>query len=127
MYFGFIYDSKYIKSDRDFYGDAIVYFYPSDSKEQVTFIVNLSLLSFILFFLLLSTPLTPTTTKIRNHFKTQNSATGKKREVRRRRKKHWNNWLIFLSLSCVHIDRCKFYFIFHTHIIIIKERKKKKN
>ena len=35
MYFGFIYDHKYIKNDRDFYGDAIVTFYPVESKEKV--------------------------------------------------------------------------------------------
>ena len=35
MFFAFIYDHHYIKSDRDFYGDAIVCFYPTESKESV--------------------------------------------------------------------------------------------
>ena len=35
MYFGLIYDKKFIKNDRDFYGDAIIYFHPQESKEKV--------------------------------------------------------------------------------------------
>ena len=35
MYVAFVYDHKYIKNDRDFYGDAIVTFYPVESKEKV--------------------------------------------------------------------------------------------
>lgn len=35
MYFVFIYDSKYMKSDRDFFGDAIISFYPNEEKESV--------------------------------------------------------------------------------------------
>ena len=37
MFFGFIYDHKYIKNDRDFYGDSIISFYPQELKEQVIF------------------------------------------------------------------------------------------
>jgi hypothetical protein len=35
MYFAFLYDHKYMKSDRDFFGDAIVCFTPIDLKENV--------------------------------------------------------------------------------------------
>ena len=36
MYISFIYDHEYVKSDRDFYGDAIISFYPAEFKEKVT-------------------------------------------------------------------------------------------
>ena len=35
MYITFVYDHNYVKNDRDFYGDAIVSFYPLESKEKV--------------------------------------------------------------------------------------------
>ncbi len=35
MFFSFIYDHNYLKFDRDFYGDAIVSFSPSESKDKV--------------------------------------------------------------------------------------------
>ncbi len=35
MFFAFVYDHKYIKDDRDFYGDAIISFYPFESKDTV--------------------------------------------------------------------------------------------
>ncbi len=35
MYIAFVYDHKYVKNDRDFYADAIVSFYPAESKEKV--------------------------------------------------------------------------------------------
>ena len=35
MYIAFVYDHKYVKNDQDFYADAIVSFYPSESKEKV--------------------------------------------------------------------------------------------
>jgi hypothetical protein len=36
MYFAFIYDHRYMKNDRDFYGDAILCFYPAERKESVS-------------------------------------------------------------------------------------------
>ncbi len=36
MYFAFIYDHRYMKNDRDFYGDAIICFYPAERKESVS-------------------------------------------------------------------------------------------
>lgn len=35
MYIAFIYDHEYVKSDQDFYGDAIISFYPAEYKEKV--------------------------------------------------------------------------------------------
>jgi hypothetical protein len=35
MFITFVYDHKYVRNDRDFYGDAIVSFYPLESKEKV--------------------------------------------------------------------------------------------
>lgn len=35
MFFTFVYDHNYMKSDRDFYGDAIICLYPVESKEAV--------------------------------------------------------------------------------------------
>jgi hypothetical protein len=41
MYIAFVYDHKYVKNDQDFYADAIVSFYPSESKEKVVFVLLL--------------------------------------------------------------------------------------
>ena len=35
MYFAFVYDHKYLKAVKDFYSNAIVSFYPAQSKEKV--------------------------------------------------------------------------------------------
>ncbi len=35
MFFAFIYDHEYVKSDQDFYGDAIISFYPAEYKDKV--------------------------------------------------------------------------------------------
>jgi hypothetical protein len=43
MYFAFIYDHDYVKSDQDFYGDAIVSFYPNESKEKVGILNKLTI------------------------------------------------------------------------------------
>ena len=50
MYFGLIYDKKFIKNDRDFYGDAIIYFHPQESKEKVNHIYNNAILAVMSFF-----------------------------------------------------------------------------
>ena len=47
MFFAFVYDHKYIKSERDFYGDAIISFYPVESKETVSFCVFFLLFPFL--------------------------------------------------------------------------------
>lgn len=55
MYIAFIYDHEYVKSDQDFYGDAIISFYPAEYKEKVKNNVCLKLLKKVfLFYILLA-------------------------------------------------------------------------
>jgi hypothetical protein len=40
MYFTLIYDHKFMQSDRDFYADSIISFYPNELKENYIYLLG---------------------------------------------------------------------------------------